>query len=130
MLKQNIEGCLLFNISKQSVNPGKNFGPYGLPKSALMSLCKQYALDYGSHGIRSNGVNADRIRSNLLDNKMIKLRSQARGVSEQEYMKGNLLRKEVKAQDVAQAFFNLANSKKTTGSIFTVDGGNIAASLR
>ena len=61
---------------------------------------------------------------------MIKLRSQARGVSEQEYMKGNLLRKEVKAQDVAQAFFNLANSKKTTGSIFTVDGGNIAASLR
>ena len=130
MLKQNIEGCLLFNISKQSVNPGKNFGPYGLPKSALMSLCKQYALDYGSHGIRSNGVNADRIRSNLLDNKMIKLRSQARGVSEQEYMKGNLLRKEVKAQDVAQAFFNLANSKKTTGSIITVDGGNIAASLR
>ena len=130
MLKQNIEGCLLFNISKQSVNPGKNFGPYGLPKSALMSLCKQYALDYGSHGIRSNGVNADRIRSNLLNNKMIKIRSQARGVSEQEYMKGNLLRKEVKAQDVAQAFFNLANSKKTTGSIITVDGGNIAASLR
>ena len=32
MKKQNIEGCLLFNISKQSVNPGKNFGPYGLPK--------------------------------------------------------------------------------------------------
>ena len=31
MKKQNINGCLLFNISKQSVNPGKNFGPYGLP---------------------------------------------------------------------------------------------------
>ena len=40
MKKQNISGCLLFNISKQSVNPGKNFGPYGLPKSALLSLCK------------------------------------------------------------------------------------------
>ena len=38
MMKQNINGCLLFNISKQSVNPGKNFGPYGLPKSALLSL--------------------------------------------------------------------------------------------
>ena len=34
MTKQNINGCLLFNISKQAVNPGKNFGPYGLPKSA------------------------------------------------------------------------------------------------
>ena len=40
MKKQNINGCLLFNISKQSVNPGKNFGPYGLPKSALLNLCK------------------------------------------------------------------------------------------
>jgi len=51
MKKQNINGCLLFNISKQSVNPGKNFGPYGLPKSALLSLCKQYAVDYGSYGL-------------------------------------------------------------------------------
>ena len=67
MKKQNINGCLLFNISKQSVNPGKNFGPYGLPKSALLSLCKQYAVDYGSYGIRSNGVNADRIRSGFND---------------------------------------------------------------
>ena len=58
MKKQNINGCLLFNISKQSVNPGKNFGPYGLPKSALLGLCKQYALDYGNLGIRSNGVKA------------------------------------------------------------------------
>ena len=40
MKQQNIDGCLLFNISKQAVNPGKNFGPYGLPKSALLSLCK------------------------------------------------------------------------------------------
>ena len=34
MLKQNTGGCLLFNISKQAVNPGANFGPYGLPKAA------------------------------------------------------------------------------------------------
>ncbi len=130
MKKQNINGCLLFNISKQSVNPGKNFGPYGLPKSALLSLCKQYALDYGSLGIRSNGVNADRIRSGLLNDKMIKSRAKAREVSTDDYMKGNLLLKEVKAEDVANAFFHLAVSKKTTGAVLTVDGGNIAASLR
>ena len=130
MKKQNINGCLLFNISKQSVNPGKNFGPYGLPKSALLSLCKQYAVDYGSFGIRSNGVNADRIRSGLLNNKMIKNRAKAREITTRDYMKGNLLLKEVKAADVAKAFFHLAVSKKTTGAILTVDGGNIAASLR
>jgi len=130
MKKQNISGCLLFNISKQSVNPGKNFGPYGLPKSALLSLCKQYAVDYGSYGIRSNGVNADRIRSGLMNEKMIKNRAKARSVSTDDYMKGNLLLNEVKAEDVAKAFFHLATSKKTTGAVLTVDGGNIAASLR
>ena len=130
MKKQNINGCLLFNISKQSVNPGKNFGPYGLPKSALLSLCKQYAVDYGALGIRSNGVNADRVRSGLLNDKMIKNRAKAREVTTRDYMKGNLLLKEVKAVDVAKAFFHLAVSKKTTGAVLTVDGGNIAASLR
>jgi len=130
MKNQNINGCLLFNISKQSVNPGKNFGPYGLPKSALLSLCKQYAVDYGLYGIRSNGVNADRIRSGLMTDKMIKTRAKARSVSADDYMKGNLLLNEVKAEDVAKAFFHLAVSKKTTGAILTVDGGNIAASLR
>jgi len=130
MKKQNINGCLLFNISKQSVNPGKNFGPYGLPKSALLSLCKQYAVDYGTYGIRSNGVNADRIRSGLMNDKMIKTRAKARSISADDYMKGNLLLNEVKAEDVAKAFFHLATSKKTTGAVLTVDGGNIAASLR
>jgi NAD(P)-dependent dehydrogenase (short-subunit alcohol dehydrogenase family)/ribulose-5-phosphate 4-epimerase/fuculose-1-phosphate aldolase len=130
MKLQNNEGCLLFNISKQSVNPGKNFGPYGLPKSALLNLCKQYAVDYGSYGIRSNGVNADRIRSGLLNDKMIKSRAKARDVTTDNYMRGNLLLNEVKAEDVAKAFFHLSISKKTTGAILTVDGGNIAASLR
>lgn len=130
MKNQNINGCLLFNISKQSVNPGKNFGPYGLPKSALLSLCKQYAVDYGSYGIRSNGVNADRIRSGLMTDKMIKTRARARSVTTDDYMRGNLLLNEVKAEDVAKAFFHLATSKKTTGAVLTVDGGNIAASLR
>ena len=130
MKKQNINGCLLFNISKQSVNPGKNFGPYGLPKSALLSLCKQYAVDYGSYGIRSNGVNADRIKSGLMTGKMIKTRAKARSISTDTYMRGNLLSNEVKAEDVAKAFFHLAVSKKTTGAVLTVDGGNIAASLR
>ena len=49
----------------------------------------------------------------------------------EEYLKsGNLLKQEVKAVDVAKAFVSLALAEKTTGSIVTVDGGNIAAALR
>jgi rhamnose utilization protein RhaD (predicted bifunctional aldolase and dehydrogenase)/NAD(P)-dependent dehydrogenase (short-subunit alcohol dehydrogenase family) len=130
MLKQGTGGVLLFNISKQAVNPGANFGPYGLPKAATMLLMRQYALDYGAEGIRSNGVNADRVRSGLLTDAMIAARAKARGVSEAEYMAGNLLSREVLADDVAQAFVQLALARKTTGHIETVDGGNIAAALR
>ena len=129
-LKQNIGGCLLFNISKQAINPGKNFGAYGTAKSALLALCKQYALEYGSYGIRSNGVNADRIVGGLLTDEMVKRRSKARKVSDNEYLRGNLLKREVFAHDVANAFFHLSISEKTTASVLTVDGGNIEASLR
>ena len=130
MLAQGTFGCLLFNTSKQAVNPGKDFGPYGLPKAATLFLVKQYALDHGKDGIRANAVNADRIRSGLLTDEMVAARSKARGVSETDYMSGNLLKREVTAEDVADAFVYLATASKTTAAVVTVDGGNIEASLR
>ncbi len=57
-------------------------------------------------------------------------RSKARGVSEKDYMSGNLLHREVTADDVAQAFLAQALALKTTADVTTVDGGNIAAALR
>jgi rhamnose utilization protein RhaD (predicted bifunctional aldolase and dehydrogenase)/NAD(P)-dependent dehydrogenase (short-subunit alcohol dehydrogenase family) len=130
MRAQGTGGCLLFNVSKQAVNPGPDFGPYGLPKAATLFLVRQYALDYGSEGIRANAVNADRIRSGLLTEEMIASRSKMRGVSEHAYMRGNLLGREVAAEDVAQAFLAQALALKTTADVTTVDGGNIAAALR
>jgi len=130
MQVQGTGGCLLFNTSKQAINPGKNFGPYGLPKAATLFLMKQYALDYGSDGIRANAVNADRIRSGLLTDDMIKSRSKARGLTETDYMSGNLLGREVTAEEVANAFVDLAKAQSTTAAVVTVDGGNIEASLR
>ena len=98
MLAQGTGGCLLFNTSKQAINPGPNFGPYGLPKAATLFLARQYALDHGADGIRANAVNADRIRSGLLTDDMIAQRAKARGLSEKDYMSGNLLGREVTAR--------------------------------
>jgi rhamnose utilization protein RhaD (predicted bifunctional aldolase and dehydrogenase)/NAD(P)-dependent dehydrogenase (short-subunit alcohol dehydrogenase family) len=130
MLAQRTGGCLLFNVSKQAVNPGANFGAYGLPKAATLFLSRQYALEYGKIGVRSNAVNADRIRSGLLTKETIASRSKARGLSEKDYMSGNLLGREVTAEDVAQAFLHQALALKTTADVTTVDGGNIAAAMR
>jgi NAD(P)-dependent dehydrogenase (short-subunit alcohol dehydrogenase family) len=130
MREQGFGGVLLFNVSKQALNPGPSFGPYGLPKAATLALMRQYAVDHGADGIRANAVNADRIRSGLLTDAMIAERAEARGVSTEAYMGGNLLGREVTAEDVAQAFVDLALAEKTTGAVLTVDGGNIAAAVR
>ena len=123
-------GLMLFNISNQSVNAGRHFGPYGIAKAALLALMRQYALDHGEEGIRANGVNAGRIRTGLLDDETISGRSAARGVSVEEYMSGNLLGVEVTAADVADAFVHLALMDKVNAAVLTVDGGNVATALR
>ena len=130
MKVQSRGGQILFNISKQAVNPGKNFGAYGMPKATTFFMMRQLALELGGDGIRVNGVNADRIRSGLLTDNFIAERANARGVSEDSYMAGNLLNAEVKASHVAEAFVSLAQAERTTGHVMTVDGGNVEASLR
>ena len=129
-LKQKTGGLLLYNISKQSINPGKNFGPYGIAKAATLFMMRQYTLEYAKDNIRANGVNPDRVNTNFGGKNFVRERAKARGVRKSEYLKSNLLNIEVKPSDVADAFVLLAKSKKTTGDVLTVDGGNITATLR
>ena len=61
---------------------------------------------------------------------MIASRAEARGVTEEDYVRGNLLGREVTPEDVAEAFVHQALQLKTTADVTTVDGGNMAAILR
>jgi len=130
MREQGMGGVLLFNVSKQALNPGADFGAYGASKAALLALARQYAIEHGKDGVRVNMINPDRIRSGLLTDEMIRLRSAARGLDAAAYMAGNLLGREVTANDVAQAFVFAALMPSTTGAVITVDGGNTAAMVR
>jgi rhamnose utilization protein RhaD (predicted bifunctional aldolase and dehydrogenase)/NAD(P)-dependent dehydrogenase (short-subunit alcohol dehydrogenase family) len=130
MRAQRTGGALLFNVSKQAVNPERDFGPHGLPEAATLFLMKQYALDHGSDGIRANAVKADRIRSDLLTEAVVEDHAGIGGVSAESYLSGNLLKREVTAADVADAFLFLAQARNTTAAVLSVDGGNIEASLR
>ena len=125
-----VVGRSSINLSKQSIYPGKEFGPYGIAKASSLFSMKQYALEFGKYNIRVNGINADRIKSGLLTDQFIKERAKARNMSSTEYLNNNLLQKQVTAEDVAEAFFAQLSFEKTTGNIITVDGGNIEASLR
>jgi rhamnose utilization protein RhaD (predicted bifunctional aldolase and dehydrogenase)/NAD(P)-dependent dehydrogenase (short-subunit alcohol dehydrogenase family) len=130
MEKQKTGGSIVFNVSKQAVNPGADFGPYGTSKAALMALMRQYAIEHAASGITSNAVNADRIRTGLMTDQMVQERSMARGVTPEAYMRGNLLGREVTGTDVAAAFVHLAKARTSTGAVITVDGGNVAAMMR
>ena len=130
MRAQAMGGALLFNVSKQALNPGPDFGAYGTSKSALLALVRQYALEHGKDGIRVNALNPDRIRSGLLTEEMIRSRAGSRGVTPETYMAGNLLGREVTAEDVGRAFVFAALMDKTTGAVIPVDGGNVAAMPR
>jgi rhamnulose-1-phosphate aldolase/alcohol dehydrogenase len=128
--RQGVGGFLLFNASKAAFDPGPGFGPYAAAKAALIALMKLYAVEQGAHGIRSNAVNADRIRTALLPPDFVAQRAAARGLDADAYFRSNVLKREVTADDVAEAFLFLALAKSTTGCTVTVDGGNPSASPR
>jgi NAD(P)-dependent dehydrogenase (short-subunit alcohol dehydrogenase family) len=120
-------GALLFNVSKASFAPGPHFGPYAVANAALLALMRQYALDTAPFGVRSNAVNADRIRTGLFGDGVAEARAAARGLTTDAYFRSNLLGREVTEDDVADAFVYLASARATTGGVITVDGGNPAA---
>ncbi|MCB1041365.1 MAG: bifunctional aldolase/short-chain dehydrogenase [Acidobacteria bacterium] len=130
MIQQSSGGCLLFNASKSAFNPGPDFGPYAVAKASLVALTKQLAVDLASFGIRANAINADRIRTHLFDPGLLEARARARGLDVDSYFRSNLLGREVTAEDVADMFIAAYCAEKTTGSVFQVDGGNMAASPR
>lgn len=125
--RQRLGGVLLFNASKSAFNPGAGFGPYALPKAGVVALMRQYAVEGGAIGVRSNAVNADRVNTALYSGGLLERRAKARGLTLQDYLSGNLVAEEVFAEDVAQAFIYLAQARKTTGAVIPVDGGNAAA---
>lgn len=127
MLLSGRGGCLLFNASKSAFNQGPGFGPYAVAKAGLVALVRQYAVDLGKYFVRSNAVNADRIRTGIFGGGVLESRAAARGLSVDDYFRSNLLRREVTAEDVADAFAWLATASSTTGCVVTVDGGNAAA---
>lgn len=130
LLRQGSGGFLLFNASKAALAPGENFGPYAVAKAALVALMRQYALELGRHGVRANAVNADRVRTGLFSPEVVRARAEARGIDPDQYFRSNLLAREVTADDVAQAFLDLALAPSTTGALVPVDGGNLAAAPR
>ena len=133
--RQGIGGNIIFVVTKNTMAPGKEFGAYSAAKSAQAQLARVAAIELGEFGIRVNMLNPDAVfrGSTLWSEELRRARASAHGISEEGledfYRKRNLLGVAIFPEDVAEAAWWLATdrSRKTTGTVITVDGGVAAA---
>ena len=131
MKEQATGGSLVFIGTKNVPAPGAEFGAYSVSKAGEVQLARVLALETGQHGIRVNVVNPDAIfqGSQLWSEEVRQDRASAHGVAvdklEEFYQQRNLLKVQVRGEDVAETvmFLSSARSSRTTGAMIPVDGG-------
>lgn len=128
MRRQGIGGNFVFNITKNLTHPGPGMASYGTTKAFSAQLAHYIAKEGGKYGIRSNIINPDKIfkNSKIWENGVLEARAKAKGITEQEYKTGNLLRREVLPEHVANMLLVMIDEDvfgATTDSMVPVDGG-------
>ncbi|MGC9293983.1 MAG: bifunctional aldolase/short-chain dehydrogenase [Thermoplasmata archaeon] len=128
MKKQKIGGNFIFNITKNLTNPGAGMASYGSTKAFAAQLSRYVTIEGGKYGIRSNVVNPDKIfrDSAIWENGVLENRARSKGISVEEYKKGNLLHIEVLPEHVANVVVELIKDNifgATTGAMIPIDGG-------
>lgn len=113
--------------SKNVAAPGPGVAAYSVAKAGLTQLARVAALELGEKGIRVNVVHPDAVfDTHLWSDQKLEARAAAYGMSVAEYRARNILRREVRAKDVAQAIARLMTRDfdLTTGAQIPIDGGN------
>jgi len=128
MKEQNIGGSFIFNVTKNVTNPGEGMASYGTSKAFAAQLSKYVALEGGKYGIRSNVINPDKIfrESKIWEDGVLENRAKSKGISIEEYKRGNLLHIEVLPEHVANVVVSLIKENifgATTGTMIPIDGG-------
>ncbi len=128
MRKQGIGGNFIFNITKNLTHPGPGMVSYGTTKAFSAQLCHYIAKEGGKYGIRANIINPDKIfkNSRIWDNGVLEKRAEAKGITPDEYKRGNLLHMEVLPEHVANLVVALLDDTifgATTDAMIPVDGG-------
>ena len=138
MMKQNMGGSIIFISSKNSLSASKGASAYSVAKSSLLHLSRSIALEGAEYKIRSNIVNPDAViqNSRIWSSDWKKQRAAGNKISinkvEEFYKNRSLLKVSVLPEDIAEGiyFFACSKSKKSTGNIINIDGGNITSFTR
>ncbi|MBV8968951.1 MAG: bifunctional aldolase/short-chain dehydrogenase [Verrucomicrobia bacterium] len=120
-------GRAVINGSKNVPAPGPGQAAYSASKAALTQLGRIAALEWGQSNIRVNIVHPNAVfDTGIWTLEVIQQRAASYGITVDDYKRNNVLRAEVRSQDVARVVAELCgpNFAKTTGAQIPVDGGN------
>jgi rhamnose utilization protein RhaD (predicted bifunctional aldolase and dehydrogenase)/NAD(P)-dependent dehydrogenase (short-subunit alcohol dehydrogenase family) len=113
--------------SKNVAAPGPGAAAYSASKAALTQVARVAALEWGADRIRVNVIHPNAVFDTALwSEEIVEARARQYGLSVAEYRANNVLRVEVKSQDVAQMCAAMCGPAfaSTTGAQVPVDGGN------
>ena len=113
--------------SKNVPAPGPGAAAYSASKAALTQLARVAALEWGADAIRINTLHPNAVFDTALwTEDLLAARARHYDLSVEEYRRNNVLKVEVRSQDVAELAAELCGPlfAKTTGAQVPVDGGN------
>jgi rhamnose utilization protein RhaD (predicted bifunctional aldolase and dehydrogenase)/NAD(P)-dependent dehydrogenase (short-subunit alcohol dehydrogenase family) len=113
--------------SKNVAAPGPGAAAYSASKAALTQLARVAALEWGADGIRVNTLHPNAVfDTGIWTEEVLKARAASYGISVEEYKRNNVLKTEVRSNDVGELAAELCGPvfAKTTGAQIPIDGGN------
>ena len=129
MYKQATGGSIIYMGSVHSKEASLLKAPYVTAKHGLLGLAKVVAKEGAKHGVRANVICPGFVRTPLVD-RQIPEQSKALGISEEQVIKGVMLKDTVDGEfttveDVAEAavFFASFNTNALTGQSLIVSHG-------
>ncbi len=127
LLVRGIDPAIVVVASKNVPAPGPGAASYSVSKAGLTQLARVAALELGPKGVRVNLLHPHAVMDTALwTPEILEGRARHYGMSVEAYKRNNLLRVEVRSEDVARLVVAMAGPTfgKTTGAQVAVDGGS------
>jgi NAD(P)-dependent dehydrogenase (short-subunit alcohol dehydrogenase family) len=135
---QALGGAIVFVASKNGLAASVNASAYCAAKASEIHLARCAALEGAPFGIRVNVVNPDGVLrgSKMWSDERRRERAESYRVQPEDlddfYRQRTMLKESVYPEDIAEGilFFVTEGSRKSTGNILNIDGGNVQSFTR
>lgn len=126
-LKLGVDATVIMVASKNFPAPGKGAAAYSVAKAGQTQLARIAALELGEFGVRVNTLHPHAVFDTAIwSDEVLANRAKAYSMSVEEYKTNNVLKTEIRSDDVAELVCAMAGRAfaKTTGSQVAIDGGS------